>query len=94
MNKRVSEETAKIVMKAMRWEPSERFLDALEMIMAIEKMEPGLKYETPVPTLEIFGRKISIETPRLVFGRSHQENSFSTSVERIEGLIGELIKLK
>lgn len=81
MNKDVSEETAKIIVRAMQWDPSERFSNALEMIMAIEKMETEPKHETPVPTLEIFGRKIPIETSRVIFGRFTQEDLIGTSVE-------------
>ncbi|MEM1542838.1 MAG: FHA domain-containing serine/threonine-protein kinase [Ignisphaera sp.] len=86
MKKDVSEETARIIAKAMQWDPSERFSNALEMIMAIEKMEIEPKRET-LPTLEIFGRKIPIETSRVIFGRYPQEDSIGTIVEMRGGLI-------
>jgi len=66
-NKDVSESTAKIVTKALMWDPTERFSSAKEMIMAIEGKAPS--YRPEVPVLEIFSKSIPIETPRLVFGR-------------------------
>jgi serine/threonine protein kinase len=88
MNKDVSDDAAEIVMRAMRWDPSERFSNAVEMIMAIDKMEPQPSSKTPTPFIEVFGRRIPIETPRLIVGRSPQEDPSGTSVERV----GELIK--
>lgn len=87
MNKDVSEETAKIVMKAMQWDPSERFSSALEMIMAIERMEIESKHDQSLPTLEIFGRKIPIETSRIIFGRFSQEDLIGTRAEQVGKLV-------
>jgi len=66
-NRDISESTAKIVMKALMWDPTERFPSAKEMIMAIEGKAPLHRPEVPI--LEIFGRSIPVETSRLVFGR-------------------------
>jgi serine/threonine protein kinase len=94
MNKNVGDEVAEIVMKAMQWDPSERFTNAFEMIMAIENMELQPSHETQTPFIEVFGRKIPIETPRLIFGRLSQDDSFGTSIEKIGEIIEKTDRIK
>jgi len=69
-NKDISDNVAAIIARAMKWDPSERFSSAKEMMMAIKGN--ALKSEThentiDVPILEIYGREIPVETPKLIF---------------------------
>ncbi len=92
-NSDVSNETAEVIMKAMAWDPSERFLSAREMIDAIEKYtlpEEGVK---DVPVLEVMGEKIEIDAPILRFGRLHEGSGTTTSSEDMEVGKGGRVKV-
>ncbi|MEM1576137.1 MAG: protein kinase [Archaeoglobaceae archaeon] len=65
-NKDVSEDFAKVLMKAMSWNPVDRFLTAKEMIEAIDK---GAIPKEEGPILEVMGVTIKIDAKRVLFGR-------------------------
>ncbi|MEM0235893.1 FHA domain-containing serine/threonine-protein kinase [Thermofilum sp.] len=71
-NREVSEETRLIVMKAMSWNPGDRFLTARDMIFALE----GEKRRLPsdVPVLEVLGEEIPLDTPVVRFGRLAEDS--------------------
>jgi serine/threonine protein kinase len=80
-NHDVSDETSSIIMKAMSWDPTERYFSAKEMIEAIERHTELPKEVSNVPVIEVMGEKIRIETPILRFGRI--EGSYTdTSMNR------------
>ncbi len=65
-NKDVSDELARIVLKAMEWDPLFRYLSAREMLMDIE----GIREEYPdVPVLEVMGYRVKLDEPVVRFGR-------------------------
>ncbi len=79
-NRDVSDSFAKVLMKAMSWNPLERFSTAREMIEAIDKgivMEEG-------PVLEVMGTKIKLDASRLVFGRMSEEQ-LQTTISTMQG---------
>jgi serine/threonine-protein kinase len=75
----VSEETRKIIHKAMNWDPLQRYLSAREMISDLDRgvvSEESLE----VPVLEVMGVKIRLEAERLVFGRLVPSQGTGTSI--------------
>lgn len=87
----ISDEAAETVARAMMWDPTDRFSTAMEMIMFIEKRAPPPP--PAVPTIEVFGRSIRIETPRLLFGRFAQDGGTTTEESKrlLEG--GEKVRV-
>lgn len=80
-NRNVSDEASTVIMKAMSWDPAERYLTAKEMIDAIEKRFTSEVEISDIPILEVMGEKIKLDAPVLRFGRIYQEStSTSTSV--------------
>jgi serine/threonine protein kinase len=80
-NPDVSDDVSIVVMKAMSWDPTDRYLTAKEMIDAIEHHSAFEVETSDVPILEVMGEKIKIDAPILRFGRIYQEStSTSTSI--------------
>jgi serine/threonine protein kinase len=79
-NPDISDNISNVVMKAMSWDPANRYLTAREMIDAIE-LPSTLKVETSdVPIIEVMGEKIKIDAPLLRFGRMQEKISTSISI--------------
>ncbi|MEM2677503.1 MAG: protein kinase [Thermofilaceae archaeon] len=82
-NRDVSDETRTIVMKAMSWDPGDRFLSAKDMILALEGEEKRLPSDVPV--LEVLGEEIALEAPVVRFGRlAEKEEQTSAGFSSIE----------
>lgn len=77
-NQDIGDETRRVVMKAMSWDPCERYLSARDMIMALEGEER--QQPSDVPVLEVLGEEIRLEAPVIRFGRLAEEEG-QTGVE-------------
>lgn len=70
-NRDLSDDFSKTIMRGMMWDPVERFSTAREMIVSIEKGVPRVPRKGPL--IEVFGKEIIIDAPRLRFGRATRE---------------------
>ena len=66
--KDISEESRRVIFRAMNPDPLQRYLSAQEMI---EELDRGVAREESldVPILEVMGVKIRVDVERLIFGR-------------------------
>lgn len=93
-NRDVSDNFATVLMRAMHWNPLERFSTAKEMIEALDKGIAEVPEEGPI--LEVFGTKIKIDCSRVIFGRISEEIQQQTtmgSISNISNMPSEKIKV-
>jgi serine/threonine protein kinase len=76
-NRDVSDDFAKVLMKAMEWNPLSRFSTAREMIEAIERGISAISLEEG-PAIEVMGTKIKIDVHRVIVGRMPEEQLQTT----------------
>ena len=93
-NRDVSDDFARILMKAMEWNPVDRFSTAREMIEAIERGFSAISVGEG-PVIEVMGMKIKVDTPRVIFGRIPEEQSQTTmtSQEGVTSIPSERVRV-